>query len=163
MWSGMEEEAVLLRVRDCQPRLTMAAAAVGGVLIAGQGQWLGVVLRPQHDALSEAVLHVAAPSGEAPATPVPSGTHFFGEDLATPRWANWKRSRGAGAPAGPLVPLELGMGSPVELRSAASGVVACLLPASRHLRMVDSGNPECCFLSFWMSVGYTPILHISPV
>lgn len=129
--TGMEAEAVLLRVKDCQPRLTMAAASVGGVLIAGQGQWLGVVLRPQHDTLSEAVLLVAAPSGEAPATPVPSGAHFFGEDLATPRWASWKRSRGAGATAGPLVPLELGLGSPVELRPAASGALSCLRTAPR--------------------------------
>eukprot|EP00884_Botryococcus_braunii_P020550 jgi/Botrbrau1/7179/Bobra.0300s0009.1 len=129
--TGQESEAVLLRVKDCQPRLTITAAAVGGALIAGHAQWLGVVLRPQHDALTEAVLHISAAGMDVCAAPGAPGLSFFGIEADTPTWASWKRSRMAGAPAGPSVPLEVGPGHPVELLPAASGVGAPDVEAGR--------------------------------
>eukprot|EP00983_Pelagomonas_calceolata_P093437 1157777-Pelagomonas_calceolata.AAC.5 len=40
---GVSREAVVLAVADVQPRMSMAAVALGGSLVAGAQQWLGVV------------------------------------------------------------------------------------------------------------------------
>jgi len=46
---GVSREAVVLAVADVQPRMSMAAVALGGSLVAGAQQWLGVAVIPCQD------------------------------------------------------------------------------------------------------------------
>ena len=50
---------MLLNVHSCRPRLALAAAAQQGTLIAGQKQWLGIIVQPLHDRLDNLCLHLA--------------------------------------------------------------------------------------------------------
>ncbi|GAB4816227.1 hypothetical protein N2152v2_003273 [Parachlorella kessleri] len=55
------EEAVLLEVQSARPRVELWPAAVGGAVIAGQRQWLGLVIQPERDQLKAASLALTWP------------------------------------------------------------------------------------------------------
>ena len=54
----VQQETVVLNVHSCRQRLAVSAAALRGALVAGQSQWLAVVVMPLHDALHEASVHM---------------------------------------------------------------------------------------------------------
>ena len=54
----LQQETVVLNVHSCRQRVAVSAAALRGALVAGQPQWLAVVIMPLHDALHEASVHM---------------------------------------------------------------------------------------------------------
>lgn len=68
-WEGPLEEAVVMVVEPARPRVGVWPAAAGGRVIAGQRQWLGLVLHPERDSLRGASLVLTWPAADAGATP----------------------------------------------------------------------------------------------
>ena len=62
---SLAEEAVLL-VEQAQPRVQLSLLAAGGSLIAGQEQWLGLLLAPERDTLHGARLELSWPLSAPP-------------------------------------------------------------------------------------------------
>jgi len=56
----MAREAVVLAVAGVQQRMAVGAVAVGGSLVAGAQQWLGLMVVPLHDAPRRMRLQVCA-------------------------------------------------------------------------------------------------------
>jgi hypothetical protein len=111
---GPSPEAVLLRVTGCEPRLGLSAAAVGGTLIAGLAQWVGLVVRPMHDTLRNPVLHVA-PVGAQP------GTGPRGADPNLDTWGAVTHGRGITGGTGAPVPLDVPQGEAAVLQGVPHG------------------------------------------
>lgn len=90
MFAGrLREAAVLLNVQSCRPRLAIAAVAQQGMLIAGQRQWLGLLIQPLHDRLRHLALHFAceqAPPGRGGSNAGEWGSPGGGASGSMPKW-----------------------------------------------------------------------------
>lgn len=56
------EDSVVMVVESASPRVRVWPAAAGGAVVAGQRQWLGLVLRPDRDQLRAATLGLTWPA-----------------------------------------------------------------------------------------------------
>jgi hypothetical protein len=65
--SAPPAEAILMHVEQAKPRVQLRLLAAGGSLVAGQEQWLGLVVAPERDALHNARLELSWPlAGPSP-------------------------------------------------------------------------------------------------
>lgn len=95
----LQQETVVLNVHSCRQRLAVSAAALKGALVAGQPQWLGVVIMPMHDALHEACIHMGMASRASTGMDESVGSSSLGASLGSSG-----RSPGAGYEEGSHAP-----------------------------------------------------------
>lgn len=79
----LHQETVVLNVHSCRQRLAVSAAALKGALVAGQPQWLAVVIMPLHDALHEACVHMGMASRASTGLDESAGSSSFGASLGS--------------------------------------------------------------------------------
>lgn len=109
--AGSRAEEVVMLVEQAQPRVQLSLLAAGGGLIAGQEQWLGLLLAPERDTLHGARLELSWPLSQPPAARGLAG------EQAWRRWAGvlcpvthtgaaccWSAARGQQADVTPLAP-----------------------------------------------------------
>lgn len=129
----LRSELAVLEVRSCQPRLGLAAVALGGALLAGRPNALGLALLPLHDRLARARLCLStAQIGAGPHSPAKGYTSLDnpvpGAEAAPRARADPAASVRLKVPCGQpavLVPLASGRGGRAAGEEAVLRTVAC--------------------------------------
>jgi len=142
---------VLLQAASCAPRLGLAAVALGGALLAGRPNALGLALLPLHDRLAAARVFVApapaggaAPGADAGATGGSRPTAALGGRggvLAPSAAASVRLDVPGGQPAA-LVALGGDGGEPAEAQLCTLALGAAAAQA-RALALVTLRVPHC--------------------
>ena len=132
---GLRSELAVLEVRSCQPRLGLAAVALGGALLAGRPNALGLALLPLHARLARARLCLStAQPGE--------GAHSLMKPYTTsetPMPASEAHPRARADPAA-SVRLEVPCGQPAVLVPLAGGGGTGAAGEAAALRTVACGG-----------------------
>lgn len=130
----------MLDVRSCQPRLGLAAVALGGALLAGRPNCLGLALLPLHDRLTAARLSICP----APASAAAPGPHPH----PNPHHAGAGGLKGAPMGAAASVRLEVPGGCPATLvplaaagAAGGAGEAAVLRTVAHSGRAGDAALP----------------------
>ena len=132
----VQQETVVLNVHSCRQRLAFSAAALRGALVAGQPQWLAIVITPLHDALHEASVHMGM------ATRASTGT----DDAAFSRSLGASSGSSGRSPSAGLIPHEDGSYPPhspgLDILHADRAVIAPLQVPSHSQTDSTSALPR---------------------